>query len=182
MGFGATPQLLSTFYFINFLLSNSINDEQKIFNPDDIAKYPNCQNGDLAKVAKQFSPSEESEGQKEVLPTFPETIYPLLPDFLRQITNYANSGEDADLLLLSSLVVTSACLPNVYGIYGGVTVFPNLFLFVTVQAPAGRIQRLFRWHTEAIRRPLRARYCRFCSPFRVDNLSHSHDFNHLANL
>ena len=98
MEFGATPQLLSTFYFINFLLSNSINDEQKIFNPDDIAKYPNCQNGDLAKVTKQFSPSEESEGQKEVLPTFPETIYPLLPDFLRQITNYANSGEDADLL------------------------------------------------------------------------------------
>jgi hypothetical protein len=276
----------------NFLLSNSINDEQKIFNPDDIAKYPNCQNGDLAKVAKQFSSSEESEGQKEVLPTFPETIYPLLPDFLRQITNYANSGEDADLLLLGSLVVTSACLPNVYGIYGGVTVFPNLFLFVTaqasagkgrislcrrlvepihrrlretnkpeyeeykrqqaeyvankknpdaenglfsrfifyfmnvrlvwndvfandgadtldatfcrigeqfydlykilqtssphsvlfLQAPAGRIQRLFRWHTEAIRRPLRARYCRFGSPFRVDNLSHSHDFNHLANL
>ncbi len=81
MEFGATPQLLSTFYFINFLLSNSINDEQKIFNPADIAKYPNCQNGDLAKVAKQFSSSEESEGQKEVLPTFPETIYPLLPDF-----------------------------------------------------------------------------------------------------
>ena len=54
---------------------------KKIFNPADIAKYPNCQNGDLAKVAKQSSPSEESEGQKEVLPTFPETIYPLLPDF-----------------------------------------------------------------------------------------------------
>ena len=164
------------------LKNKTIKKSRLNHNPDDIAKYPNCQNGDLAKVAKQSSPSEESEGQKEVLPTFPETIYPLLPDFLRQITNYANSGEDADLLLLGSLVVTSACLPNVYGIYGGVTVFPNLFLFVTAQAPAGRIQRLFRWHTEAIRRPLRARYRRFGSPFRVDNLSHSHDFNHLANL
>jgi len=125
-------------------------------NPDDIAKYPNCQNGDLAKVAKQFSSSEESEEQKEVLPTFPETIYPLLPDFLRQITNYANSGEDADLLLLGSLVVISACLPNVYGIYGGVTVFPNLFLFVTAQASAGKGRiSLCRRLVEPIHRQLR---------------------------
>ena len=123
---------------------------------DDIAKSPNCQNGDLAKVAKQFSSSEESEGQKEALPTFPETIYPLLPDFLRQITNYANSGEDADLLLLGSLVVTSACLPNVYGIYGGVTVFPNLFLFVTAQASAGKGRlSLCRRLVEPIHRQLR---------------------------
>jgi hypothetical protein len=129
---------------------------KKIFNPADIAKYPNCQNGDLAKVAKQSSPSEESEEQKEVLPTFPETIYPLLPDFLRQITNYANSGEDADLLLLGSLVVISACLPNVYGIYGGVTVFPNLFLFVTAQASAGKGRiSLCRRLVEPIHRRLR---------------------------
>jgi len=54
--------------------------------------------------------------------TIPESIYPQLPIFLQQITKYANSREDADLLRLGSLVVTSACFPNVYGIYGGVTV------------------------------------------------------------
>jgi len=127
-------------------------------------------------------PRRNQKGKKRCYPHFPKQSIPFCPIFFRQITNDANSGEDADLLLLGSLVVTSACLPNVYGIYGGVTVFPNLFLFVTAQAPAGRIQRLFRWHTEAIRRPLRARYRRFGSPFGVDNLSHSHDFNHLANL
>ncbi|MFA6894890.1 MAG: DUF3987 domain-containing protein [Bacteroidales bacterium] len=44
------------------------------------------------------------------------------------------------MLFLGSLVVASACLPNVYGIYGGVTVFPNLFLFVTAQALAGKVR------------------------------------------
>lgn len=52
---------------------------------------------------------------------------------LSQIVNYANSPEDADLLLLGSFTVFSACLPNVFGNYGGREVFPNLFLFVTAQ-------------------------------------------------
>lgn len=57
---------------------------------------------------------------------------------------------------------------------------PHSFLFL--QAPAGRIQRLFRWHTEAICRPFWTRYRRFGSTLGINNLSHSHDFNYLANL
>jgi len=115
----------------------------------DIAKLPNCQNGNLAK-------SEISEEMTEVLPTIPQNIYAALPDFLRQITDYANSPEDADLLLLGSLVVISACLPNVFGIYGGVTVYPNLFLFVTAQASAGKGRlSLCRRLVEPIHRQLR---------------------------
>lgn len=128
----------------------------------DIVKYPNCQNGDLAKLKPTTQQSENpnplsfGEGQGEVLPTLPESIYPLLPDFLQQITHYANSREDADLLLLGSLVVISACIPNVYGIYGGVTVFPNLFLFVSAQASAGKGRlSLCRRLVEPIHRQLR---------------------------
>ncbi len=128
---------------------------------DNIAKSPNCHFGNMDKVA--ISPLSCGEGaggevehQTEVLPTIPENIYPLLPDFLRQITEYANSREDADLLLLGSLVVTSACIPNVYGIYGGVTVFPNLFLFVSAQASAGKGRlSLCRRLVEPIHRQLR---------------------------
>ena len=120
----------------------------------DISKLPNIQNGNLAKVA--ISEQTDEEQETEILPTLPENIYPLLPDFLRQITNYANSREDADLLLLGSLIVTSACLPNVYGIYGGVTVFPNLFLFVSAQASAGKGRlSLCRRLVEPIHRQLR---------------------------
>ncbi len=125
----------------------------------EIAKYPNCQNGDLAKMAKLKEKKLENpqpNEEQEILPTLPENIYPLLPDFLRQITHYANSREDADLLLLGSLVVTSACFPNIYGIYGGVTVFPNLFLFVSAQASAGKGRlSLCRRLVEPVHRQLR---------------------------
>ena len=131
----------------------------------EISKLPNIQNGNLVKMAKsnttppqktvEVSTADE-EQETEILPTLPENIYPVLPDFLRQITEYANSREDADLLLLGSLIVTSACIPNIYGIYGGVTVFPNLFLFVSAQASAGKGRlSLCRRLVEPIHRQLR---------------------------
>ena len=126
-------------------------DVSNIAPKNEISKYPNVQNGYLDKLDKS---NEEQEA--EPLPTFPETIYPMLPNFLQQITNYANSREDADLLLLGSLVVASACFPNVYGIYGGVTVYPNLFLFVSAQASAGKGRlSLCRRLVEPIHRQLR---------------------------
>lgn len=109
----------------------------------NIAKYPNIQNGNLAKWQE---PNEktipnntiQNEELEEKLPVFPAEIYNSLPDLLRQITGFANSPEDADLLLLGSLTVFSSCFANVFGVYGGVTVYPNLFLFVSAQASAGK--------------------------------------------
>jgi len=89
------------------------------------AKLPNCQT-DSAIV---FGNS---------MPTFSQSILARLPPFLLKITDIANSPEDADMLLLGSFTVFSACLPNVYGQYGQREVFPNLFLFVTAQASAGK--------------------------------------------
>lgn len=80
----------------------------------------------------------EEFGEIEDMPTFSQEVSPLLPSLLAQIVSHANSPDDADLLLLGSLTVFSACLPNVYGNYGGREVFPNLFLFVTAQASAGK--------------------------------------------
>ncbi|MDL2312869.1 DUF3987 domain-containing protein [Bacteroidales bacterium OttesenSCG-928-B11] len=117
-------------------------------------KSPNCQ---IAKMEIwQFDNLANPEEEAETLPTIPEEIFTLLPDYLRQITMNANSREDADLLLLGSLVVISACLPNVHGIYGGVTVFPNLFLFVSAQASAGKGRlSLCRRLVEPVHRQLR---------------------------
>ena len=72
------------------------------------------------------------------MPTFSETVKDQLPSLLSQIVAKSVSSEDVDLLLLGSLTVFSACLPNVYGIYGGREVFPNFFLFITAQASAGK--------------------------------------------
>ncbi|MBL7971100.1 MAG: DUF3987 domain-containing protein [Prolixibacteraceae bacterium] len=85
---------------------------------------------------------EEAEDLEEMqetnLPTFPDEIYTDLPGLLQKVVAKSNSPEDRDLLLLGSLVVVSACLPKVYGIYAEREVYPNLFLFVTAQASAGK--------------------------------------------
>lgn len=90
------------------------------------------------------------------LPTFPDEIFADLPHLLQKVVEKAISAEDKDLLLLGSLVVLSACLPNIFGIYAERTVFPNLFLFLTAQASAekGRLT-LCRKLVEPIHRKLR---------------------------
>ncbi len=80
----------------------------------------------------------DTEMQETNLPTFPDEIYTDLPGLLQKVVAKSNSPEDRDLLLLGSLVAISACLPKVYGIYAEREVYPNLFLFVTAQASAGK--------------------------------------------
>ena len=83
--------------------------------------------------------TEDLEDMQETnLPTFQDEIYTDLPGLLQKVVAKSNSPEDRDLLLLGSLVVISACLPKVYGIYAEREVYPNLFLFVTAQASAGK--------------------------------------------
>ncbi|MDD3480065.1 MAG: DUF3987 domain-containing protein [Paludibacteraceae bacterium] len=94
---------------------------------------------------QNFKSSKSSNGDsedlriiEETVSTFPEEVYSNLPVFLQHIICKADSPEDADLLLLGSLTVFSSCLPNVYGIYNQCEVFPNLFLFVSAKASAGK--------------------------------------------
>jgi hypothetical protein len=63
---------------------------------------------------------------------------PQLPHFLKRITDIATSDAERDIFLLGSIGVLSACLPNIYGIYGGQKVYPNLFVFITGSASAGK--------------------------------------------
>lgn len=92
-------------------------------------KSPKQKSGEIEEI-------EETE--EKPLPTIPETVYHNLPDFLQRVTAKATSAEDKDLLLLGSLVAISPCLPNIYGVYAERNVYPNLFLFVTAQASAGK--------------------------------------------
>lgn len=96
----------------------------------------------LAGVGEGIPTKEETEDLEELqetnLPTLPDEIYTDLPGLLQKVVAKSNSPEDRDLLLLGSLVVISACLPKIYGIYAEREVYPNLFLFVTAQASAGK--------------------------------------------
>ena len=113
-------------------------------------KSPNPPNGDIGEI------EDLEETEEKPLPTIPETLYQNLPDFLQRATAKATSAEDRDLLLLGSLVAISPCLPNIYGIYAERNVYPNLFLFVTAQASAGKGRlTLCRKLVEPIHRALR---------------------------
>jgi hypothetical protein len=111
------------------------------------SKSPNPPSGDIGEI---------EDLEEKPLPTIPETVYKNLPDFLQWATAKATTAEDKDLLILGSLVALSPCLPNIYGIYAERTVYPNLFLFVTAQASAGKGRlTLCRKLVEPIHRALR---------------------------
>ena len=105
------------------------------------------------------NPVPKSPISSELMPSFYNNIKGHLPDFLKNIADNAISDEDADLLILGTLTVVSACLPNISGIYAGREVFPNLFLFVAAQASSGKGRlTLCRYIVEYIHKQLREEY------------------------
>ena len=83
---------------------------------------------------------EDLEVSEEIphTPTFSEKVKDTLPDFLKQVVSKSESNEDADLLVLGSIVVLSSCMTNITGIYHHDTVSPNLFLFVSAPPSSGK--------------------------------------------
>lgn len=118
------PKTLKSY---NVIPSERRNED---FNSPKSPKSPVGDIGDLEEI--------NDSQPDETLPTFSKDVYSLLPDFLLQIINKAKNFEDADLLTLGAITALSACLPNVSGIYDEREVFPNLFLFVSAQASAGK--------------------------------------------
>lgn len=88
--------------------------------------------------AAQTAYSAETAQEDIQLPTFSNRIASQLPTMLQQIAATSNSDQDADILILGSLTVLSACMPHIKGIYDNRTVYPNLFLFVTAGASSGK--------------------------------------------
>ena len=100
--------------------------------------------------------AENADIGYEELPTFSQTIADNLPDFLKDIASIGNSEADIDILILGSLTVLSACMPHIKGVYDRRTVYPNLFLFVTARASAGKGRlNLCRYLVEPIHDRLR---------------------------
>lgn len=70
------------------------------------------------------------------LPTFPETIYPQLPEFLQKVVRIATFNEERNILLLGTIVTLSACFHKLFGIYDGKKIYSNMYIFITAQASA----------------------------------------------
>ncbi len=70
-------------------------------------------------------------------PLYHEKMYRDLPELLQKVCE-PFKGRDRDLSLIGSMTVLSACMPNIYGYYDNSLVYPNLYLFVSAPASAGK--------------------------------------------
>lgn len=122
----------------------------------------------------QFEDGEDLRMSKSVkIGTFSQTIREQLPDILKRVVADSVSDVDADLLILGSLTVFSACLPNVYGVYDRREVFSNLFLYVTARASAGKGRLSLCRHLVApIHRELREQYRKSMEKYKQDQLQY----------
>ncbi len=118
--------------------------------------------------------NEETGRSKSVkTDTFSQTVGGQLPDILKRIVADAVSEVDADLLILGSLTVFSACLPNVYGVYDRREVFSNLFLYVTASASAGKGRLSLCRHLAApLHRELREQYRKSMERYKQEQLQY----------
>lgn len=132
---------------ISAKLAISANRQSAEINKSESANIESADIADSAEIA---------DIKEEVLPTFSQEIKDLLPDFLKRIVAISNSDSDADILLLGSLTVLSACMPHISGVYDKRIVYPNLFLFVTARASSGKGRlTLCRYLAEPIHERLR---------------------------
>lgn len=121
--------------------------------------HPKGQNQTFSARNPIAESAESAENSAEPLPTFSQSISDNLPTIMQRIVKSSVSDVDADILVLGSLTVMSACIPKVYGMYDGREVFANLFLFVTARASAGKGRlSLCRHLAEPIHQALRDKY------------------------
>lgn len=66
-----------------------------------------------------------------------QEVYAGLPAVLKEITDNFD-GREKDIVLLSSLGVLSNCLPNLYGVYDGDIIFPNLYVLIVAPPASGK--------------------------------------------
>ena len=103
---------------------------------------------------------EENEENTHPM-TFSQSIHENLPLIMQRIIADSHSDEDADILILGSITVFSACIPNVFGVYDRRSVNANLFLYVTAPASAGKGRLSLCRHLAApIHQSLRDKYKR----------------------
>ena len=79
----------------------------------------------------------ETEKQDET-PVFPKSLYDNLPIFLHNVTKVFKSDREKDIVLLGTITAISTCFDKIYGYYNNDKVFPNLYLYVTAPASAGK--------------------------------------------
>jgi len=111
-------------------ISNDVMDIEETENEqtDELPNKSENENGNnLSSEVDMFS-----------TPFLPQSIYDSLPIFLKNICNLFDDARDKDLVLLSTLAVTSSFFPKIKGYYDGAKIGCNFYLFVSAGAGMGK--------------------------------------------
>ncbi len=147
-----TPEVKDVSDYIKYGLDkNKLMDFLNSFEPTEKIL---CENGvEIQMESNSETNAEETiqleiveidnEEQKNIYNGFETSLYNKLPKLLQQICKPIEFSHEKDLVLLASLVTLSNVF-TAYGYYNKVKTYPNLFLFITAQASAGKgVFRLF---------------------------------------
>lgn len=109
-------------------LKNCISDSQVNNNENPVS--PNS--------LQEYLENEPVDVESFNTPLIPESVYNLLPVFLKNICNHFEDPRDKDVVLSSSLAVLSSCFPKVKGYYGNMKVGANFNLFISAPPASGK--------------------------------------------
>lgn len=98
----------------------------------EFAKFAN-----IANTATKNESIEDDEFLTST-PSIPQSVYDKLPDILKEGADAFDMPRERDTFLTGALAILSGCLPNVTGVYGQRTVYPQLFVFILAPAASGK--------------------------------------------
>lgn len=119
-----------------------INQYQRVdFKADEITKTVNSayskfkrESGIWVNRPKRSAPITKATQSMPVVKAeavfIGDTVYEGLPGFLKNILSSISDKRERDVALTASLVMLSSMLPNIYGMYDGKVVYPNLYALV----------------------------------------------------
>lgn len=107
--------------------------------PDDFADFVDFANFATSRLNEKIAKNEKNDDTILVqTPVIPEEIFENLPKLLKDGCSAFKLPREKDVFLTSALGILSGCLPNIYGIYGGKKVYPNLYTFILAPAANGK--------------------------------------------
>ncbi len=123
-----------------YLINRSDLDENEIVltvvssyknNEDEFGRYAKSSKYSKTSISNSLLDDEDKT------PIIPPELYALLPEKLKQATDKFKDREK-DVFVTGLITSLSSVMHNVYGVYGGDKVYPNLFSFVTAPAASGK--------------------------------------------
>lgn len=138
-------------------------------------RFRNSVNSVPAESA-EFTESSTEEAVSLPAPSFSETVFHDLPEFLQKVAGKADNPKEADILILGSIACVSAVLPNYFAVYDEMTIYANLCYYLTARASSGKGRlALCRYLVKPIHDELRSEFKNLKAEYDSDMIQFDRD-------